>query len=143
MQEMSATSTGTWEGGMVFRMEQDGHTFRLDSSAEWGGTDSGPRPKALLLSGLIGCTVMDVVSILRKMKIEGYGLRITAEGEYTEDYPVVFRTIHLVYSFTGTGLPHERVEHAVELSQEKYCGVTAILARTSEIKWEIVYEDEG
>ena len=139
---MSATSTGTWEGGMVFRIEQDGHTFTLDSSPDWGGTDSGPRPKALLLSGLIGCTGMDVVSILRKMKIEGYGLRISADAEYTEEYPVVFRSIHVTYTFTGTGLPVDRVKHAVELSQEKYCGVSAILARSADLTWEIVYEDE-
>ena len=138
---MSATSEATWDGGMVFRIEQDGHTFTLDSSPDWGGTDSGPRPKALLLSGLIGCTGMDVVSILRKMKVEGYGLRIRADADYTEEHPVVFRSIHVTYSFTGENLPRERVQHAVELSQEKYCGVTAILGCSAEISWEIVYCD--
>jgi len=143
MREMSATSTGTWEGAMVFRMEQDGHSFLLDAASEWGGTDAGPRPKGLLLSGLIGCTGMDVVSILRKMRIEGFGLDITADAEYTDEHPKVFRTIHLTYRFSGRDLPHERVEHAVELSQEKYCGVTAMLMHTAEMTWEIVYTDEG
>jgi putative redox protein len=141
MQEMSATSTGTWQGGMAFRMEQDGHSFLLDSSPDWGGSDSGPRPKALLLSGLIGCTGMDVVSILRKMRVEGYGLSIRADAEYTEEHPVVFRSIHLTFSFSGTDLPPEKIERAVSLSQEKYCGVSAILGCSAELSWEIEYVD--
>ena len=134
---MSATSTGTWQGGMAFRMEQDGHSFLLDSSPDWGGSDSGPRPKALLLSGLIGCTGMDVVSILRKMKVEDYGLSIRADAEYTEEHPVIFRSIHLTFSFSGTGLPPEKIERAVELSQEKYCGVSAMLKHTARIGYTI------
>ncbi len=127
---------------MVFRMEQDGHSFKLDASPDWGGADTGPRPKALLLSGLIGCTGMDVVSILRKMKIEGYGLRIRADADYTEEHPTVFRSIHLTYVFSGDDLPVDRIRRAVELSQEKYCGVTAILAHSTGITWEIRYDEK-
>ena len=128
---------------MAFRVEQDGHSFLLDASPEWGGSDSGPRPKALLLSGLIGCTGMDVVSILGKMKIEGYGLRIRADADYTEEHPVVFRSIHLTYVFSGDDLPADRIRRAVELSQEKYCGVSAILSCSAGMTWEIRYGEGG
>ena len=139
---MSATSIGVWEGGMSFRIDQDGHSFLLDADPEWGGSDAGPRPKALLLSGLIGCTGMDVVSILRKMKVEGYGLTITAEADYTDEHPKVFRDIRVKYLFSGKDLPREKVYHAVELSQGKYCGVSAMLTKVTGIDWEIVYEDD-
>jgi putative redox protein len=128
---------------MAFRMEQDGHEFLLDAGPDWGGDDGGPRPKALLLSGLIGCTGMDVVSILRKMKVEGYGLRIEAEAGLTEEHPRVFSDIRVKYVFTGKNLPRDKVYHAVELSQDRYCGVSAMLAKTAGIEWEIEYRDEG
>lgn len=138
MQEATvAASTGTWMGGMAFRMEQDGHSFLLDAGSDLGGADGGPRPKALLLSALIGCTGMDVVSILRKMRVEGFTLRIRAEAETTEDHPVVFRSIRLVYEFGGPDLPADKLRRAVELSQERYCGVSAMLRAAAPLEWSL------
>lgn len=134
-------SRGVWTGGMAFRMEQDGHEFLLDSTEEFGGRDAGPRPKALLLSGLVGCTGMDVVSILGKMRVDGYALEISAEADTTEDHPVVFSSIRLAYLFRGRNLPREKIERAVALSQEKYCGVSAMLRRAAPLSWEIRYEE--
>jgi putative redox protein len=127
---------------MEFRIEQDGHEFVLDSTDDFGGRDAGPRPKALLLSGLIGCTGMDVVSILGKMKVEGFGLEITAEADTTDDHPVVFSAIRLVYVFSGRDLPREKIARAVSLSQEKYCGVSAMLRRVAPLTWEIRYREQ-
>ena len=135
-------SRGVWAGGMEFRIEQDGHEFVLDSTDDFGGRDAGPRPKALLLSGLIGCTGMDVVSILGKMKVEGFGLEITAEADTTDDHPVVFSAIRLVYVFSGRDLPREKIARAVSLSQEKYCGVSAMLRRVAPLTWEIRYREQ-
>jgi putative redox protein len=124
---------------MAFEIQQDGHSFVLDADPDSGGADTGARPKALLLSGLIGCTGMDVVSILRKMRVEGYGLEMEAEADLTDDHPVVFSRIRLRYLFSGRDLPRDRIERAVGLSQEKYCGVSAMLRMVAPLEWEIVY----
>lgn len=134
-------SSGRWKGGMAFEIEQDGHQFVLDASADFGGAGSGPRPKGLLLSGLIGCTGMDVVTILGKMRVEGYGLRLEASAEITEEHPIVFRSIRLRYIFSGIDLPREKLARAVELSQERYCGVSAMLKASAPLEYEIAYED--
>ncbi len=134
-------SRGEWKGGMAFEIEQDGVSFVVDASPEFGGADLGPRPKGLLLSALIGCTGMDVVSILQKMRVTGFEFSLEAEGELTADHPVVFGSIRLRYIFRGAALPREKLERAVELSQEKYCGVSAILRASSPIGYEIVVEE--
>jgi putative redox protein len=134
-------SRGFWKGGMAFRIEQDGHEFVLDSSSDSGGGDSGPRPKGLLLSGLLGCTGMDIVSILRKMRVEGFEFELAAEADSSEDPPVVFTAVRLVYLFRGRDLPHDKIERAVALSQERYCGVSAMLRRVAPLTWEIRYAE--
>lgn len=136
-----AESRGTWKGGMRFEIEQDGHSIVLDASEDFGGSDAGPRPKGLLLSGLIGCTGMDVVSILRKMRVENFELRIECSAELTDGYPSVFERIRLDYIFRGRDLPAESIEKAVRLSQEKYCGVSAMLRKAAPLDWRILYEE--
>lgn len=134
-------SSGRWMGGMAFEIEQDGHLFVLDASGDLGGAGAGPRPKGLLLSGLIGCTGMDVVAILGKMRVGGYRLRLEASAEMTEDHPIVFRSIRLRYVFGGSDLPRDKIARAVELSQERYCGVSAMLKAAAPLEYEISYED--
>lgn len=140
---MSVSVVGRHEGGLRFSMEQDGHSFMLDGDRKFGGVDAGPRPKNLLLSSLVGCTGMDVASILKKMKIKDYRLEITADGKYNDEHPVHFVDIHLTFRFFGNDLPRKKVEHAVELSQDKYCGVTYMLRQTADVSYSIVYEDDG
>lgn len=125
------------KGNMAFEMDLDGHTIVTDVSKENGGDDLGPRPKVLLLSGLIGCTGIDVVSILKKMKVEYENLSIEVEAEETEEHPKIYNRIHLIYTFKGKNLPMEKLEKAVSLSQEKYCGVAAMLRKAATITYEI------
>lgn len=136
---MTATVLGNYAGGLSFRISQDGHSFLLDGPREHGGSDAGPRPKNLLLSALVGCTGMDVVSILRKMKVTEFGLEIEATAQSSDDYPVHFTSIELVYRFRGRGLPRKKVERAVELSQNRYCGVSHMLSRAAELRYSIEY----
>lgn len=136
-----AVSTGMWLGGLAFSVEQDGHEFIIDGSEEFGGEDRGPRPKNLLLTALIGCTGMDVVSILKKMKVESYTLTVSASGEYTEDHPRVFKFINIEYLFRGNKLPEKKIERAVFLSQDRYCGVSAILKGRVQMNHKIVIEN--
>jgi putative redox protein len=116
---------------------QDGHEILLDLSKESGGQDSGARPKTLLLTALGGCTAMDVVSILGKMRVEFDGLKIHLGADLTEDHPKVFKSIHVKYVFSGKGLPLDKLERAASLSMEKYCGVGAMLAKACPITHEI------
>lgn len=122
---------------MAFQMELDGHKFITDASKEIGGNDLGPRPKQLLLAGLIGCTGMDVMSILKKMKVELEDLDIEVESDNTTEHPKVYENIHLTYLFKGKNLPEDKIIRAVELSQERYCGVSAMLKKVTSVTYEI------
>lgn len=130
--------TAKQSGNMSFDITQDGHTFIVDAKAEHGGENKGPSPKALLLSGLIGCTGMDVTSILRKMHQEYDSFNLEAESEYTDDHPKVFKDIKLRYIFEGSNLDSAKVTKAVKISEEKYCGVSAMLRVNRDIISEII-----
>lgn len=95
--------------------------------------DQASRPKELVLMGLVGCTGMDVVSILNKMRIEFDDLSVTAEAENTKGHPSVFKEIHLHYSIIGKSIDEKKFKKAIDLSQNRYCGVTAMLKKACEI----------
>ncbi len=127
-----------WTSNMAFQATVDGHKFVIDLDPEKGGENLGPRPKPLLMVALAGCTGIDVISILKKMRVEPTFFNVKAEGEVTEDHPKHFTTIHLVYEFKGDDLPLDKLQKAVDLSQEKYCGISYTLRQalglTSEIR---------
>ncbi|NMB27078.1 MAG: OsmC family protein [Tissierellia bacterium] len=129
------------KGNMGFEMDLDGHTLITDASEKIGGNNLGPRPKQLLLSGLIGCTGIDIMSILRKMKVELEDFNIEVEADNTEEHPKVYENIHLTFKFKGKNLPKKQIEKAVSLSQEKYCGVSAMLKKATPVTYDIVYEE--
>ncbi len=114
----------SWKGNMQFETVVNGHSLIMDAPPELGGDNSGPRPKPLLLSALAGCTGMDVVSILKKMRVEIDSLDIDVEADLTEEQPTHYTSMHVVYIFKGTDLPLDKLEKAVELSRERYCGVS-------------------
>jgi putative redox protein len=138
---MTMTTTVHWDSGLAFRAEQDGHTFMLDASAEAGGRDLGPRPKALLLSALGACTGIDVVGILGKMRVPLDGLQVQVSAETRDEHPRIFTGIHVRYVFRGRDLPMDKLERAVKLSEDTYCGVSAMLRPAVPITSEIVLED--
>lgn len=109
----------------------------VDASSSAGGKNAGPRPKPLLMASLAGCTGMDVISILKKMKVEVTGLELKVEGQLTDEHPKQFTAMHLIYEFTGKSLPLEKIKHAIELSLDKYCGVYATLKKAIDISYEI------
>ena len=130
----------TWTEDMAFEAAVNGHKILIDAVEAVGGKDRGPRPKPLLLLSLGGCTGMDVISILKKMRVEYAGLNIEVEGELTEEHPKYYHTITIVYKFKGKDLPMDKLEKAVSLSQDRYCGVTAMLNKAAKIKHSIVVE---
>lgn len=131
---------GNQVGNMAFEVELSGHKLIIDAADKVGGENLGPRPKQLLLAGLIGCTGMDVVSILRKMKVKYDDFKIEVQAEEAEDHPKVYKKIHLIYKFKGENLPLSNIERAVSLSQEKYCGVSAMLKKAAPVTYDIVIE---
>lgn len=135
---MTSTTSVRWDSGLAFQVEQDGHRFMLDAGPESGGRDLGPRPKALLLSGLGACTAIDVVSILEKMRVKIDGLEVQVSAEVRDEHPRIYTGIHVRYIFKGHDLPMDKLERAVQLSEDTYCGVAAMLRPTVPITSEIV-----
>lgn len=123
---------------MVFEADVDGYKIILDADEKSGGTNQGPKPKALTLVSLAGCTGMDVISILKKMRIVPDYFNIETEGELTEEHPKYYYKIHIRYVFKGKDLPIDKLKKAVDLSQDRYCGVSALLKHGAEITHEIV-----
>ncbi|WP_209315243.1 OsmC family protein [Soehngenia longivitae] len=129
---------GNLIGNTAYKMNIDGHDIIIDTSVENGGNDLGPRPKALMLASLIGCTGIDVKMILDKMKVKIDDIQIKVRATATEEHPKVYTSFHVIYEFKGTDLDIRKIEKAVKLSQEKYCGVTAMLRMIGPVTHEIV-----
>ena len=135
---MATSSRVTYKDGMAFDVELQGFHFDVDAEPHVGGANRGPRPKALLLSALGGCTGMDVVSILKKMRMPFESFAVEVTGELSDEHPKYFKTLHVRYHFTGKELDRSKIERAVELSQTQYCGVTAMLGKSAVITTEIL-----
>lgn len=127
----------SWKGDMQFESIVNGHSIILDAKPESGGLDVGPRPKELMLSALAGCTGMDVVSILKKMRIEPASINIIVEAEVTEEHPKHYTSMHIIYEFEGDNLEEDKIRKAIELSQEKYCGVSAVYKKAMPVTFDI------
>ncbi len=120
--------------GMQFKgSATSGHTLLMDADDAAGGKNKGFRPMELLLVGFGGCSGMDVISILRKKRQEVTGLEINVKGEKTEEYPKVYKEVHIEYIVKGRGVQKEAVERAIALSLDKYCSVGATLAKAGTI----------
>lgn len=134
-------STVTLKDKMHFMGDLQGFQIPLDAAEEFGGQGKGMRPKELSLTSLAGCTAMDVISILRKMQIEPDAFTVEADSELTDTHPRIFAWIKLTYRLRGKDIPYAKVEKAVKLSQDRYCGVSAMLSKSTRIDWEIQIED--
>ena len=122
---------------MAFEVEVNDHKFIIDAEEQVGGKDRGPRPKPLTLASLGGCTGMDVISILKKMRVYPDFFNVVVSAETTDEHPKYYNKIHISYEFKGKDLPMAKLEKAITLSQDRYCGVTAMLDKVAEIKHEI------
>lgn len=117
-----------WRGGLVFEgMNPTGKEVRM-------GIDAGFSPMELLLAGLAGCTGIDVVDILRKKRQEPQAFEIQVRGRRADDHPRVYTRIEVTYLLWGENLTDSGVEHAIQLSESKYCSATAMLGAVAELK---------
>lgn len=129
-----------WKDGMAFEAHLDGHNFFIDADPQFGGQGRGPKPKGLTLVSLAGCTGMDVISILGKMRITPQieHFEVTTDATITEEHPKKFSEIVINYIFKGNDLPIQKLKQAIELSQETYCGVSATLKNSVKISYQLI-----
>ncbi len=133
-------STAVWHGNMKFiGSAGSGHEIIMDAAPASGGDNQGSRPKEMILHGLAGCTAMDVISILKKMRQPVEAFRVEVDVIQSEEHPKIFSKIHIRYIFKGD-IPLEKLEKAVDLSQNTYCGVSAMLRKSSDLTHEIIQE---
>lgn len=130
-----------WQDEMAFEVQQDGHTFLIDAHEGVGGRDKGPRPKGLVLSGLAGCTGMDVISILKKMRVAVDRFAVEVDAELADEHPKRYTSGVVRYRLWGTDMPLKKVRRAVQLSEDTYCGVSAMLKETMTLESEIWVND--
>ena len=129
----------TWDHGLSFEGTADtGFTVNMGGSTAVGGDDDGFRPMELILIGLIGCTAMDVISILRKKRQDVSNYRVTADAEQADGHPHVFTKIRIHYVVEGHDIDAKAVERAMELSETRYCPAQAMLSET--VPMELTYE---
>ena len=131
----------SWKEGMAFEAEVNGHKIMLDAGEQSGGLNRGPRPKPLMLVALAGCTAMDVVSILAKMRVELENFDVRVEGEQSEEHPVHYTSMHIIYELWGRQLPADKLEKAINLSHERYCGVSAVYRKAMPVTHELIIHD--
>ena len=134
---MKTSIETSWRANLAFDSVIDNHHVITDAPVTVGGDDSGASPKKLMMASLAGCTGVDVIAILNKMRVQIDDLKITVEAELTDDEPSVYSAMHIVYSFKGKDLSSEKLKRAVDLSQEKYCGVSMMYKKIMDITWEI------
>ncbi len=127
----------SWIGNKGFEYEADDHKVIFDVPTDMGGDNRGMRPKPFLMASLAVCSGMDVVSILEKMRITLKSFNIEVDGDVTEEHPKQYTKMHVTYVFEGENLPMDKLEKAVKLSEEKYCGVRAMFHKSIELSSEI------
>ncbi len=127
-----------WNRGLQFvGTSGSGHGIVIDVKTEKGGFDAGPSNTELLLLALCGCTGMDVISILRKKRLDVDAFEVAAEGEFSTDLPKRLTDIEIVYKLWGEDIPVKAVEAAIKLSKEKYCSVSNSLNSRIAHRYEI------
>ncbi len=126
-----------WKENNIFETDLDGHNVVIDLAKDAGGDDTGPRPKKLMLTAATGCSGLDVVEILRKMRIEVKSFNISIDAELTTEYPITYSSMNVIYEFEGENLPLEKLERACAMSFDKYCGVMALIKKAISVTYEV------
>ena len=129
------------EGAAFISHGDSGHGIVQDGAEKIGGRNLGPSPMELILHGLVGCTAMDVISMLRGMRQKVTDLEIEVEAQRADEFPRVYTQLDLRYIVTGVDLKANRVHRAVEMSAEKYCSVSAMLASTATLTHEVIIRE--
>ena len=136
---MVHTVSTNFISGMAFTADVNGHNIQMDAGELDGGEDSGASPKRLMLASLAGCTGIDIVSILNKMKVSFSNFTVDINATLTDEHPKIYKDVHMIYSIQLAENEQDKMRKAVKLSQEKYCGVYAMFSAFATIETEIVF----
>lgn len=134
------TTTTTWKGKMQFEATNpSGETLLINAGPENGGEGARFRPKALMLASLAGCSGLDVASLIEKMKLEVEDFKIETIANLTEEHPKIYDNVIIEYHFYGANLNEAKLQKAVDLSVEKYCGVMEMFRKFASIKVKVLF----
>ncbi len=137
---MTHQITANWNTDLNFSSIGPGGEISIDGTDTPEGEQSkGLRPKALMLTSLAGCSGMDVVSLLKKMRAEVDDFKIDVIGELTEEHPKYYHKVKMIFKFYGNDFKKDKIEKAVKLSEERYCGVMEMFRQFAEVNIEIAY----
>lgn len=135
--------TTKWLGNMTFESNNpSGNDLKMDIAVEDGGNGNGYRPKALMLSALAGCTGLDVVSLVKKMKLDVTDFQIETIANLTDEHPKFYDKVVVEYHFYGNNLNEKKLQRTVDLSAEKYCGVMEMFRQFAEMEVKVIFHHE-
>ena len=139
----SNTVTTVWKENMLFESDNpSGHSVLIDTSSENGGENKGLGPKALMLSSLAGCSGLDVVYLLKKMRAEVDDFKMVVHGELTEEHPKYYHKVAVEYHFYGSNLQEDKINKAVKLSIDQYCGVMEMFRQFAKVTTEVYLHEK-
>jgi putative redox protein len=133
--------TAVFNKHKAFTADINGHKVLMDTTAEEGGDDNGPSPKRLMLASLAGCTGMDIVPMLNKMKVHYSHFSIDIDAHVREEYPKIYNRVKITYKIKMAEADKPKLEKAIALSQEKYCSVSAMFRSFAKLETEIIILD--
>ncbi len=133
------TINATFNSGMNFTADVNGHKIEIDTDEAGGGNNIGTRPKALMLVSLAGCTGFDIVSMLNKMRVKFSDLSISVDGHLSETEPKIYDNVVINYAIKVAKEDEPKVEKAIKLSKEKYCGVSKMFESFADVSFKINY----
>jgi putative redox protein len=125
--------------GLSFRNSIDNHQLITDTNVESGGNNDGPSPKKLMLVSLAGCTGIDVAMILHKMKVPFKDLHIDINACLTDTQPSTYSAVHIIYSVAVAEADQDKMNRAVQLSENKFCGVMTMFKSFAKVTHEVQF----
>lgn len=129
-----------WLGDMAFESNNpSGQNLIIDAGEDSGGQGKGYRPKALMLSALAGCSGIDVAALIKKMKLEVDSFNIETIANLTDEHPKYYDSVVIEYHFYGKNLNESKLQRAVDLSVEKYCGVMEMFRQFAKLEIKNIY----
>lgn len=135
----NSSINAVFKGGMNFTADINGHKIEIDTDESRGGKNIGTRPKVLMLASLAGCTGLDVVGILNKMRVNFSDLSLKVDAHLTDEEAAIYDKVTVNYTIKVAKVDEPKVEKAVKLSQEKYCGVTKMFEAFAKVSYKIIY----
>jgi putative redox protein len=128
-----------WTGKMHFESTVNNHIIHMDKLPQHGGDDTGPRPKPLMLTAVAGCIGMEIAGIMEKMRLKIETLEIDTTGELTNDHPKMYKEVHIIFKIKSAASDKDKIERAIYLAVDKYCGVVAMFRQFAKVTTELVF----